>query len=274
MQIRKIVSGAQTGADRAALDFAIEHGIEYGGWVPKGRKAEDGAVPARYSVRELPEGGYSERTEKNVIDSDGTLIVSRGELEGGSLLTLEKTEKHGKACLHIDLNNIAPFDAAIDIHEWIVEKRIKVLNVAGPRASKDPGIYKAVYDILEVVFHIDTITGMMPRIIKKTSCPADRSLSVLPGTVEEAIDILMDRLTPMDKIRIASVKSGESDILGDTWGKIVKRMLGLRRGNKRLLENCRELTGESDPDAATATRVILQKLWESLRKSGHLRVVK
>ena len=274
MQIRKIVSGAQTGADRAALDFAIEYGIDYGGWVPRGRKAEDGSVPARYSVLELPEGGYSERTEKNVIDSDGTLIVSHGALAGGSRLTLEMTEKHEKACLHIDLNNIIHFDAAIDIHDWIVENRIKILNVAGPRASKDARIYKAVYDILEMVIQIDIITEMMPRIIKSPCCPDDQTSSLLPVTVEEAVDILMARLSPMDKIRIASAGSGDLDIYGNNWGKKVRRMFGLRRGNARLLEHCRELAGESDPDAATATRVILRALWEKLRNSGHLRVVK
>jgi len=81
--IQKIISGGQTGADRAALDFAIKRGIPHGGWIPKGRKTEDGTLPEKYHLLEMPTGSYSKRTEKNILDSDGTLIVSHGLLTGG-----------------------------------------------------------------------------------------------------------------------------------------------------------------------------------------------
>jgi len=150
--IQKIISGGQTGADRAALDFAIKHSIPYGGWVPKGRKTEDGTLPEKYHLQEMPTDQYSKRTEKNVIDSDGTLILSHGLLTGGSALTTSFAEKHKKPWMHIDLEISSYSEAARMIQEWVGRNGIKIMNVAGPRASKDPMIYQATVDVLDAVF--------------------------------------------------------------------------------------------------------------------------
>ena len=147
--IQKIISGGQTGADRAALDFAIKHNLPYGGWVPKGRKTEDGTLPEKYHLQEMATGQYSKRTEKNVLDSDGTLILSHGLLTGGSALTTSFAEKHRKPWIHIDLQTTPSPEAARMIQEWIGRNGIKIMNVAGARASKDPEIYQAVMDLLE-----------------------------------------------------------------------------------------------------------------------------
>jgi hypothetical protein len=151
--VTKIVSGGQTGADRAALDIAIRHNIPHGGWVPKGRKTEDGPLPEQYHLQEMPSGEYSKRTEQNILDSDGTLIVSHGRLTGGSTLTEFLADKHEKPCIHIDLNKSAPNDAFIMVRKWIDSHNIKVLNVAGPRASIDPRIYDATLAFLEKIFY-------------------------------------------------------------------------------------------------------------------------
>lgn len=150
--ITKIISGGQTGADRATLDFAIKHSIPYGGWVPKGRKTEDGTLPEKYQLLEMPTGDYSRRTEQNVLDSDGTLIVSHGMLTGGSALTEFLAEKHEKPCIHIDLNLLSMQEAARIISKWIQQHKLKVLNVAGSRGGKDPKIYEATMNLLEEVF--------------------------------------------------------------------------------------------------------------------------
>jgi len=152
MTVKKIISGGQTGADRAALDFAIEHGIPHSGWVPKGRKAEDGAIPGTYQLQEMPDSNYSKRTEKNILDSDGTLIVSHGSLKDGSALTQFLAEQHGKPCLHVDLDTLSAENGAILVNSWIEDNNIQVLNVAGPRARKDPEVYQATRKLLEVVF--------------------------------------------------------------------------------------------------------------------------
>ncbi len=151
MRIKKIISGGQTGADRAALDFAIESRIPHGGWVPKGRMAEDGPLPKRYKVRETQTAEYNERTEKNVMDSDGTLIFGNGTLNGGSALTMSLARRYQKPCLHLDLAQVPELQAAAQIETWIQENRISVLNVAGPRASKSPEIYALVMKVLRAL---------------------------------------------------------------------------------------------------------------------------
>jgi hypothetical protein len=148
----KIISGGQTGADRAALDFAIQHDIPYGGWVPKGRKTEDGTLPEKYHLQEMPTGQYSKRTEKNTLDSDGTLIVSHGFLTGGSALTRELAKQHKKPWVHVDLKTMTTTEAADIIQKWLRNNHIRVLNVAGARAGKDPLIYQATMDFLKAVF--------------------------------------------------------------------------------------------------------------------------
>jgi hypothetical protein len=145
----KIISGGQTGADRAALDFAIKHSIPHGGWLPKGRKTEDGRLSEKYQLQEMPTGSYSRRTEKNILDSDGTLIISHGQLTGGSALTREFAKQHRKPWIHLDMADLSLETAADRLIFWIERNDIKVLNVAGPRASKDPKIYQATIDLLE-----------------------------------------------------------------------------------------------------------------------------
>jgi len=94
--IEKIISGGQTGTDKAALYFAIQYNIPHGGWIPKGRKTEDGALPVRYALQEMFAASYTKRTERNVLESDGTLIVSHGELPGGSALTGTFAQKYAR----------------------------------------------------------------------------------------------------------------------------------------------------------------------------------
>lgn len=145
----RIVSGGQTGADRAALDFAIEHGYPHGGWVPRGRLAEDGIIPLHYQLTELADGGYRQRTRRNVEDSDGTLIVNRGELDGGSLATHRFAVKLTQP-VHV-VNVEGDFCANHDVIEsmnWVRQYGIQTLNVAGPRESKRPGIYRLTYELL------------------------------------------------------------------------------------------------------------------------------
>lgn len=151
--VSKIISGGQTGADRAALDVAIQLGISHGGWIPKGRLTENGKLDDKYHLKEMASPNYNKRTEQNVIDSDGTLLISHGKLTGGSEYTRDMALRHGRPWLHIDLDKTESFRAVKKIISWLSEHEIKILNVAGPRASKDPSIYPATFDILEAVFY-------------------------------------------------------------------------------------------------------------------------
>ncbi len=136
--VEKIVSGGQTGADRAALDFAIEAGIPHGGWCPRGRFAEDGRIDLRYELKETPDSSYAQRTEWNARDSDGTVIFSLAEvLSGGSALTGALARRHGRPSLHLSRATFSEAEAAARLREFIEEFGIRSLNVAGPRASNE-----------------------------------------------------------------------------------------------------------------------------------------
>lgn len=140
MPVEKIISGGQTGADRAALDVALELKIPCGGWCPKGRKAEDGTIDPIYPLQETPLGDYSQRTEWNVRDADGVLIFSCGIPTGGTALAIELSRKHLKPCFVIDLEKKQEKRAFI---QWLKENDIKILSVGGPRESHKPGIIYA-----------------------------------------------------------------------------------------------------------------------------------
>ena len=139
--------------DRAAFDFALEHGIEIGGYVPKGRFSENGPIPDKYAnLIETDSDDPAERTRQNVLFSEATLIVSHGGLYGGSALTKTIAEAVRKPCLSIDLEILSLEKAGITVQEWLEKVRPQTLNVAGPRASEDPTIYKATYDLLSAFF--------------------------------------------------------------------------------------------------------------------------
>ena len=136
----RIVSGGQTGVDRAALDAAIELGLPAGGWCPRGRRAEDGPIAARYAMNETPSARYPQRTRWNARDSDATLILNRGPLEGGTLLTRDYAMRVlGKPVRVVQLDGADPGVAAA--RAWLEANRVRVLNVAGPREGSRPGIY-------------------------------------------------------------------------------------------------------------------------------------
>ncbi len=146
--LEKIISGGQTGVDRAGLDVGLALGLPIGGWCPKGRRAEDGVIPDRYPLTETSERNYEARTRRNIEDSDGTLILNLGTLDGGTALTARHARQIGKPCL------IVALEAGIEpatFRDWLAANHITVLNVAGPRESKRPGVYAAAVHCLEVL---------------------------------------------------------------------------------------------------------------------------
>ena len=144
--VTRVVSGGQTGVDRAALDAAIFHGIEHGGWCPLDRRSESGRIPDAYRLIETDSSRYNVRTEKNVLDSDGTLVLYRESLSRGTELTWKLARKHGRPLLAIDIASWAKWDTDTvaehieQIRTWIVGENVTALNVAGPRESSCPGI--------------------------------------------------------------------------------------------------------------------------------------
>ena len=144
----RIISGGQTGVDRAALDVALELGLPCGGTCPKGRRAEDGAIPDRYPLLESPDTEYLTRTERNVIDSDATLVLTDGPPNGGTALTVELAKRHGRPCciIHVD----SP-DAGDRARTWLGAQDAETLNIAGPREGEARGIYARARGLLHQI---------------------------------------------------------------------------------------------------------------------------
>ena len=262
--ITKIISGGQTGADRAALDFAIDKDILHGGWIPKGRIAEDGPIPDRYHLTEMATKSYPERTEQNVIDSDGTLIFSHGPLYGGSRYTMEMVTMHGKLYLHVDLETTSKFGAAQQITKWIEDYQIDALNVAGPRDSEDSNIYRAVRALLETVYHLSV---------------AEQDVVAMhghgkPKTVELAVERLSANM-PL-KVKAELAKQSEDDLvkLHFTYGAFLRNQFGLWSNNIDLLDDCRKVSGNTFIQPEEASLVIIKELWKRLKKTHRMRMIK
>src|SRR5262249_50774009 len=150
-------SGGQTGADRAALDWAIAHDIPHGGWCPKGRLAEDGPIDPRYQLQETPTAHYAQRTEcRNVRDSDGTVVFSiKAMLTGGSRKTFDLAREQGKPVLHLWRKGGPDYPEGL-LRWFLGEYQIRILNVAGPRASHEPGVAAFVAQVLERAWNVSS----------------------------------------------------------------------------------------------------------------------
>jgi Circularly permutated YpsA SLOG family len=147
----KIISGGQTGVDRAALDVALKHRIACGGWCPEGRLDEEGKIPDRYPMTELKKGGPDERTALNVYDSDGTIVIYFHELSGGTAYTVGCCIEQQQPHRLIDAAKYSPEDAATLMVAFVVDHDIEILNIAGPRASEWAGAYDYALRAVDVL---------------------------------------------------------------------------------------------------------------------------
>ena len=125
----------------------------------EGQEGGGRAAPANIQAEGAYHAQLPGKDRKNVLDADGTVIFTHGKLAGGSKLTMEYAQKHGKPCLHIDLNEIPDYNAVFSVRKWMHENGIKVLNVAGSRATKDPQIYDLVYKVIKGIFWTNRIKG-------------------------------------------------------------------------------------------------------------------
>jgi len=163
-KIQKIISGGQTGVDRAALDVALQRGIPCGGWCPAGRRAEDGPIDKRYPLQETEHWRYDDRTRRNVAETDGTLIISTRPLTGGTSLTRKFARELNKPLLIVEPRGL--FLTKL-IEQWLKDHRIEVLNVAGPRESSVPGIHSDAVNLLTACL------AQVPCFVSTTVDPAD-----------------------------------------------------------------------------------------------------
>lgn len=267
--ITKIISGAQTGADQGALDAAIKLGVPYGGWIPKGRLTEDGPLPDKYQLIEMFNKSYPARTEKNILESDGTLILSHTKLTGGSRLTEKLVNKHGKPCLHINLDGRLLKDAAAEAHTWVEGNDIEVLNVAGSRSSKDPLIYRDTLYIVESILYLGKIGAPAGASIEDYTHEQLVNAFLVPKSVDEAVDVLLQRLTQDARNQISDFDEDDLPILSMKIGTYIRNEFKLWSDNDELLFDCCRIAGVDGIHPDSASGLIIRKLWEFLRQERH-----
>lgn len=276
----KIISGGQTGADRAALDVAIKFNIEHGGWIPKGRKAEDGPLPDIYKLKEMETYDYRERTRQNIIDSHGTVIISRGPLTGGSKLTQSYARVVGRPNCFINLSNTQEFEASAIIESFILENQIHILNVAGPRLSSQPQIYQDVKVVLEVtLFFLFSDSEYEQQV---TSYVPDGPFKEdFPDAIAKAIILICDELPLKTKAFIANLDLRQIHMLYFAFQDYIKQRVGFNSDNKKLLSAC---LGQLNHDYSNAhmqnetledaVMLIIKAIKKHLETDHILRVIK
>jgi hypothetical protein len=274
--IEKIISGGQTGADQAALDAAIKLNIPHGGWISKGRITENGTLPDKYNLIEMPTHSYAERTKKNIIEADGTLILSHGDLSGGSEYTKMMAERCDKKFLCIDFNKTDVFNAAHEINDWIVKNDIKILNVAGARASRDPSMYEKIKGILQAVFFLNLTESNMfrsPTHASKLWQDEDHPTD-MPKSVDEVVEDILAEMDLRDKFLIAHINRENLAPLELGLGRYIKEQLKVWSVNEELKESCIQVCKEEGLDESNPAMAIIVKIWKKLKQSHKLRIVK
>ena len=274
--LKKIISSGQTGADRAALDAAIQLSIPHGGWVPAGRMAEDGIIPSMYHLVEITSANDPERTGKNIRNSDGTLIMNHGRLTGVARFAREHALKYNRPCLHINLS-VTPVPKALPtIVDWIIRNRIEVLNVTGAKASRDADIYPKTYHILCSVIALCQYEPERGEAGKRNAgnIPVQSQQQLPPMDVDDAVDRLISALPLRDKALIANLSDGELIPHYFSLGNYIRNHFGLWSGNQALLDACRGAAHDQylHPDAAA--ELIIKSLWRTLQDTHKLRLIK
>jgi hypothetical protein len=273
--IKKIISSGQPGVERAALDVAIKLDIPYSGWIARGRRTRDGVLPDTYILQETVSSGYSDSIKKNVLDSDGTFILTRGESADPIKLTIDLVQRHNRPYLLVDLTKIRSLNAATVLNTWLKSHNIEILHVTGCRTGEDPKIYQDGISILESIIYLGLIRSGPVGFIQT---PQARSRAAIddkpPQNVNQAVDRLIHELPLKEKTMVANLTVGELGTLQKTLGQYIRDEFGLMIGNTGLMASCRFVSKKSVHSESQASMVIIKKLWNQLRNTHKLRVIK
>ncbi len=266
---RKIISSGTDGADRAALDVAINLGLPHGGWMSGDMKVEESVPENKYKLKQTIPSETSCHIENNVIDSDGTLILSHGKLDDCSIWQDSFAVKHHKPWLTIDLNRMTRFEASIAISKWILENRVEILNVTGSGSKSDHLIYVATMNVLESAIFLGQIDEDLTVKIS-TSHVEEKH----PQTVTEAVGLLISGLPLKDRVLIANMTAAELKSLDNNLGSYIRKSFGILAGNDDLIASCRFESRNRQLHEEGAAMVVINKLWEELRRTHKLKRVK
>ena len=264
--ISKIVSAGLAAVEQTVLDVAKKVDIPHFGWIPNGLKTSDRQFLEKYKLSEMPVSSSLEYNERNILESDGTLIISQGKLTSEAELTQEMASRHDRPCIHIDFNSTNGFFIAQTISTWISENRIETLNVAGPGVSNDQGLCNTIAKVFETVLYLDTM-GYSLRA-------AERLSKDMPSSVEDAVDFIVGRLPLKDRAIIANMEADDLAALHSSLGEYIRSNFGVRGENKPLIEACRSSMENIQDQEEGPESVIIKEVWMRLNKTHRLRLVK
>jgi hypothetical protein len=257
IRIKKIISGGQTGAEQAALEVAITFDLTHGGWVPKDRLAENGVIPAKYQLIETPSNGYTGHMERNVLESDATLIISRGGLTGGALISQKRAILSGRPCLHIDLYITPVLQAVSIISSWTRLNRIEILNVTGQKADPDSMIYQDTVNLLEKALYVNFFKNIVDEFLAGDT-PYFQNF-------EDVVNQIAVELPFKQKVILANLRLEELETLQYALDLYISSRLETADA------------GDIDSPRRNADRphtFIMEKLWNRLRQTHRLKVIK
>jgi len=273
--VKKIISGGLTVSDQAALDAAISLGIPHGGYIPWGRMTEIGPLPSKYRLQELNTDSHLDCIERNVEGSKGTLIISAAELNDDSKYARKMTIKNSHQVFIVDLDLTPAFEAPTIVYDWIQAYNIDGLYIIGPFTYEYLNIDRHMTIIVEGALLLDAMDAPQgSRVMDYSKDMYLKKLPVLPKTVDEAVDQIISDMTLEERVRMANFDKEELRVLNYSLSIFIRNQLFMKDINKELFESCRAVSGNKNLNEHTAALVIIERLWEKLRKTYRLRVVK
>jgi len=273
--LKKIISSGQTEAEQAALDAAIKLGVPHGGWIPKRKLTETGALPPKYRLQEMPTDTYSECIEQNVIDSKGTLILSCGKPTGHLDFARKMTLKHRHQLLGIDLDLTNFIDAASLVHDWIQLRHIDALYVTGSGATVNPDVGNHTTFIVESAILLSLMNADSGSHVVYDSGEGLSGKSFgIPKTVNEAVEQIISEMSLQDRVKLANLKREDMEPFGMTFRIFIRNRLFQKGANRDLIKSCIAVSGNDDLNEGDAAFVIIEKLWEKLKETHKLKIVK
>lgn len=262
----------------AALEVAIKLGIPHGGWTGRGMRNDDGAIERRYGLEEVTSMGFKKAMEENVLQSDGTLVISRGTKNVEGRYAVETALRYHRQFLHVDLSQHSAFESASLISSWVSMNHVSVAFVTGPTAHQDGRIHHDVKKILETAVYLEFVkTGLHPDRPERTQVVPDDEAAEnaeMPRSVAEAVQRLKNVLPLKDRTTMANMNAEELDHLHTGLGEYIKQKFGLYLDNDPLITSCASLSNLDRPLPDEACAVILKALWQDLRETHKLRIIK
>jgi hypothetical protein len=264
--LQKIIANGLDSTARAALDVALHLDIAHGGWISTGDVATRGRTASSYDLQELPSN--LDCMEKCVASADGTLLLTRGEIDGDLQAFRDFAQKNGRHFLHIDLERVPAFKASTVIADWLVHHKVDVLNVAGS-GSDAPDTYEKIFHVITSAYWLT-----QAKIDEASAQHSGRTNPGLPRSISEAVSRLLTDMSLKDRTTLANMAEDELANLNYTLGSYIRNAFGIWSGNEHLLEACRTASGDPALPRKEAATVIIGELWKELRRTHKLRVVK